>query len=547
MYSTLGIEALAHGINETKSNLVITSSEQLPKINKILDKIPSLKNLIVFTDKFTEQNLIEFKITSKSYQNLSVYSLSEIENLGSNSSKIDNFKKPTKNDLAVIMYTSGSTGTPKGVMISHGNILTSSRSLISRLGHVDLGKDKMIAYLPLAHVLELVCEIVCLVNGISIGYSTPQTITDISSGIKQGQKGDLRVLSPTMMAAVPIILERLSKAVKDKLSNADWFKQTLFKQAYEQKLRKFKLGVSTRLLDRILFKPISSAILGGEIKVILSGGALLSKEVHEFTQVCLCPAVQAYGLTETSACATTQMPNQTENETVGSVATCSEIRLVDWSEAGYRVTDKPNPRGEILIGGDNIAMGYFNLASDDFKFINGIKYFATGDIGEMLPNGNLKIIDRKKDLVKLSGGEYVSLNKIESIIKLLPLVDNICVIADSKKSYCVGLVCPNLKQLKELIKKEIPEIEVEDEPNPDKLLANLCFQLEINKKLVDKLSKEIMNHCVGHGIDRFEIPTKVKFVKEIWLPDTGLVTDSLKLKRKEIEKFYAKEIDLLYN
>ena len=104
-----------------------------------------------------------------------------------------------------------------------------------------------------------------------------------------------------------------------------------------------------------------------------------------------------------------------------------------------------------------------------------------------------------------------------------------------------------MKQLKELIKKEIPEIEVEDEPNPDKLLANLCFQLEINKKLVDKLSKEIMNHCVGHGIDRFEIPTKVKFVKEIWLPDTGLVTDSLKLKRKEIEKFYAKEIDLLYN
>jgi long-chain acyl-CoA synthetase len=547
LYSTLGIEALSHGINETKSNYVITSSEQLTKIQKILDNIPTLTNLIVFTDKFTEKNLTEFKQMTKSYQNLSIYSLDEIEKLGFSSPKIEQFKNPTKDDLAVIMYTSGSTGIPKGVMISHANILTSSRSLISRLGHVDLGKDKMIAYLPLAHVLELVCEIVCLVNGISIGYSSPQTITDISSGIKAGQKGDLRVLKPTMMAAVPIILERLSKAVNEKLSNTSWFKQTLFKQAYNQKLQKFKCGASTRLLDRILFKPISSAILGGEIKIILSGGALLSKEVHEFTQVCLCPAVQAYGLTETSACATTQMPNQIDNETVGSIATCSEIRLLDWPEAGYRNTDKPNPRGEILIGGDNVAMGYFNLSSDDFRYINGIKYFATGDIGEMLPNGNLKIIDRKKDLVKLSGGEYVSLNKIESVIKLLPLVDNICAIADSKRSYCVGLVCPNLKKLKEIIKKDMPEVEVDNEPNPDKLLANLCVKLENNKALVGKLSKEFVNHCIGHGIDRFEIPSKYKFVKEIWLPDSGLVTDSLKLKRREIEKFYSDDIGVLYS
>jgi long-chain acyl-CoA synthetase len=483
---------------------------------------------------------------TKSYQSLSIYSLDEIEKIGYNSTKIYNFTKPTKHDLAVIMYTSGSTGVPKGVMLSHGNILTSSRSLISRLGHVNLGKDIMIAYLPLAHVLELVCEIVCLVNGISIGYSTPQTITDLSSGIIKGQKGDLRVLKPTMMAAVPIILERLSKAVKDKVNDTSRFKRNLFRKAYDLKLRKFQLGSYTKILDRILFKPISTAILGGEIKVILSGGAILSKEVHEFTQVCLCPAVQAYGLTETSACATTQLPNQTDHETVGSVATCCEIRLLDWPEAGYRATDKPNPRGEILIGGDNVAIGYFNISSDDFRYINGIKYFASGDIGEMFPNGNLKIIDRKKDLIKLSGGEYVSLNKIESVVKLFPLVDNICVIADSKRSYCVGLVCPNLKYLKELIKKEMPQVNVEDEPNPDKLLENLCIQLENNELLANKLSKDIVDHCIGHGIDRFEIPARFRFVKEIWLPDTGLVTDSLKLKRREIEKFYAKEIEGLY-
>lgn len=123
--------------------------------------------------------------------------------------------------------------------------------------------------------------------------------------------------------------------------------------------------------------------------------------------------MQAYGLTETSAGGTTQLPHQSNTNTSGSVLPCVEIRLVDWIEGGYRNTDTPNPRGEIWIGGDNVVLGYYNnkeLTDEEFKVINGVRYFATGDIGEMI-NGELKIIDRKKDLVKLCGGEFVSLNK----------------------------------------------------------------------------------------------------------------------------------------
>lgn len=540
LYATLGIEALSFGINQTGAKFVIASSEQLPKIKNILDKIPNVTHIIAIGDKHNQKNINDFKINNSS--KIKLFTIQEVEDIGRDSEVIDTYKRPTKDDLAVIMYTSGSTGNPKGVCISHGNLLTSVRALIKRLGNTAFKKDVYIAYLPLAHVLELVCECGALFNGIRMGYSTAQTITDNSTAIKKGQKGDLRVLKPTIMAAVPVVLERLSKTLYEKLSHTNWFTQELFNQAYKQKLNCYRAGQSTRCLDRILFKRISRAVLGGKVRVLLSGGAILSKEVQEFAQVCFCPVMQAYGLTETCGGGTTMLPNQTQTGVTGSLVPCCEIRLVDWPEAGYRVTDTPNPRGEIYIGGDCITMGYYQLpekTEEDFKVINGIRYFATGDIGEMSPTGVLKIIDRKKDLVKLQGGEYVSLSKIENVLKLLPFVDNCCVVANPFKINCVCLVVPNVNKLREFLAEENPEL------NDAKTDVNQ--ELDKNKKLQEKLLKLATEHCLKQHCDRFEVPTKIKFVKEVWTPDTGLVTDSLKLKRKEIEKFYAKEIQEIYS
>ena len=538
LYSTLGIEALAFGINQTSAPFVVTSGEQLPKLAKIMKKIPNITHVVVFNDLFTEKNLAEFKKTCP--LSVQVYTVDDVEKIGREGRTIEEFKSPVSDDLAIIMYTSGSTGNPKGVMISHRNILTSMDALITRLGTVNQRKDIYVAYLPLAHILELVCELTCMTNGVRVGYSSPLTIADTSTAIKKGQKGDLRVLKPTIMASVPIVLERLSKTVYEKLSHTNWFKQTLFQLAYKTKLDAFHAGRSSRLLDRVLFKRISRAVLGGKCRLMLSGGAILVKEVHEFVQVCLCPVIQAYGLTETCAAATTQLPNQTVPEVVGSVVPCCELRLVDWPEGGYRSTDKPNPRGEVYIGGDNVTLGYYNMAektAEDFSVSkDGIRYFATGDIGEVLPSGDLKIIDRKKDLVKLQGGEYVSLNKVESFIKLLSLVDNCCVIADPTKANCVLLACGNVKKAREMLLKSEESVSVED----------LVKELNTNKAAMQSFVKEMTDHCLKQGLERFEIPTRVCFVKEAWLPDSGLVTDSLKLKRKEIEKFYAKEIAALY-
>lgn len=292
-------------------------------------------------------------------------------------------------------------------MMSHGNLLTSLISVIPRFGERKHDTELYVAYLPSAHVLELCSQIGWLIKGIGIGYSSPFTLTDNSTAIKEGDLGDLSVLKPTFMIAVPIVLERVKKAVEEKISKQGPVLRGLFEVAYAKRLRKAKLGLTSCLLDRIVFKKIKSA-LGGRLETLLVGGSMCNRDVHEFGQACFCRVIQAYGLTETCAIGTTQYPNETVSDQVGSVIECSEVRLVDWPEGNYRVRDKPNPRGEIWVGGEQVCMGYFNMpdkTQEDFQVVNGIRFFATGDIGEMDARGNLTIIDRKKDLVKLQGSK----------------------------------------------------------------------------------------------------------------------------------------------
>ena len=204
-----------------------------------------------------------------------------------------------------------------GVMMTHANILTTLIGLFARLLPNPSTEDIYIGYLPLAHVLELCSELGMIINGIRIGYSSPVTITDQSTAVKKGQRGDLCTLRPTVMAAVPAILERITKAVKDKIDQGSPVKRTLFQKAYEIKNQKLKKGKSSTLLDKIVFSKINATILGGRLRLIASGGAILNKDVHEFAQTCLCSITQVYGLSETCAGGSSQIPGQTQCDEVG--------------------------------------------------------------------------------------------------------------------------------------------------------------------------------------------------------------------------------------
>ncbi|KAL0285992.1 UNVERIFIED_CONTAM: Long chain acyl-CoA synthetase 8 [Sesamum calycinum] len=544
IYASLGDDALIHSLNETQVTTLICDSKQLKKLAALSSSLTTLRNIIYFDDEDSSSGSTD----TQGSGNWQVSSFSEVEKLGRNNPAQPNL--PIKKDIAVIMYTSGSTGLPKGVMMTHGNIVATAAAVMTVIPSIGR-KDVYLAYLPLAHVFELAAETVMLTAGAAIGYGSALTLTDTSNKIKKGTKGDASVLKPTLMAAVPAILDRVRDGVVKKVEEKGGIVKKLFNIAYSRRLVAIEgswfgaWGVEALLWDIIVFKKIRS-ILGGEIRFMLCGGAPLSGDTQRFINICMgAPIGQGYGLTETCAGAAFSEWDDISVGRVGPPLPCCYIKLVSWEEGGYTISDKPMPRGEVVVGGASVTAGYF---SNDAKTAEvykvdekGMRWFYTGDIGRFHPDGCLEIIDRKKDIVKLQHGNTSRLarcltcfyQRVEAALVSSKYVDNIMVYADPFHNFCVALVVPARQALEGWANES--GIKYNDYPE-------LCEKAEAKNEVQQSLLKE----AKAAKLDKFEIPAKIKLLPDPWTPESGLVTAALKLKREQLKAKFKDELDKLY-
>ncbi|XP_072981743.1 long chain acyl-CoA synthetase 9, chloroplastic [Typha angustifolia] len=536
IYASLGEEALCHSLNETEVTTVICGRKELKKLIDISGQLDTVNRVIYLNDEGvpTEVSLAKKNTSWK------VASFEEVQILGrENSVDAD---MPASSDVAVIMYTSGSTGLPKGVMMTHRNVLSTVSAVMTIVP--ELGKkDIYLAYLPLAHILELAAEAVMVAAGCAIGYGSPLTLTDTSNKIKNGTKGDASALRPTLMTAVPAILDRVRDGVRKKVDTKGGIAKKLFDVAYGRRLAAINgswfgaWGLEKILWDILVFRKVR-AILGGHVRFLLSGGAPLSGDTQRFINICLgAPIGQGYGLTETCAGGSFSEYDDTSVGRVGAPLSCSYVKLIDWPEGGYLITDLPMPRGEIIIGGPNVTAGYFKneeKTNESYKVDErGMRWFYTGDIGRFHPDGCLEIIDRKKDIVKLQHGEYVSLGKVEAALSVSPYVDNIMVHADPFHSYCVALVVAAHSAI---------ENWASNQGITYSNFSELCQRQDTVKEVLGSLQKAAKEA----RLQKFEIPAKIILLPEPWTPESGLVTAALKLKREVIRKAFADDLASLY-
>ncbi|KAI9799506.1 MAG: long-chain fatty acid-CoA ligase [Piccolia ochrophora] len=525
-YDTLGEDGLKHSLVQTFAKAIFLDAHLLPNLVNPLKEAKDIKFVIYNTDTDVNQEHIE-KLKN-AHPHLTILSVEELRKLGEDN-PVDPVP-PKPEDLCCIMYTSGSTGPPKGVPLKHSNVLAAIAGIDVIIGEYLGPGDVMLTYLPAAHILEFMFENSCIFWGATMGYGSFRTLSDNSV---RNCKGDIRELQPTILVGVPAVWETVKKGIVAKVSAGSAVVRNMFWGAMAAKNFLMWSGLpGAGVLDAVVFKKVKDAT-GGKLRVCMNGGGPIAKETQRFISMAISPMISGYGLTETSAMGALMDPHEWTDEALGDVPGCVEIKLVDFPDAGYYATNKPQPQGEIWIRGHSIMEGYYENEKETQEAMSG-DWFKTGDIGEWDKNGHLRIIDRKKNLVKTLNGEYIALEKLESVYRSTTVVANICVYAATDKNKPIALIVPAEPALKKLA-------------DANGIQGSTLETLVHDPKLNNIVLKELQAAGRKGGLAGIEIIDGVVMADEEWTPQNGLTTSAQKLNRRGILAKYKKEVSEAYS
>ncbi|KAM7525868.1 hypothetical protein LguiA_015770 [Lonicera macranthoides] len=522
LYDTLGAGAVEFIICHAEVTIVFVEEKKLPEVLKTFPSTTKcLKTIVSFGKVAQEQKEVVEKF------GLAIYSWEEFLSKGNN----EHFDLPVKkkSDICTIMYTSGTTGDPKGVMISNNSIVTliaGVKRLLESVNEALTGNDVYLSYLPLAHIFDRVIEECFINHGASIGFwrGDVKLLTE-----------DIAELKPTIFCAVPRVLDRIYSGLQQKISAGGFLKHTLFKLAHSYKFHNMKKGhkhsEAAPICDKVVFSKVKQG-LGGRVRLILSGAAPLATHVEAFLRVvACCHVLQGYGLTESCAGTFVSLPNELDMlGTVGPPVPNVDACLESVPEMGYDALAS-TPRGEICIRGDTVFSGYYKR-EDLTKEVLIDGWLHTGDIGEWQPNGSMKIVDRKKNIFKLSQGEYVAVENLENIYGLVADIDSIWIYGNSFESFLVAVVNPN----KQAIERWAEENGVSGD------FVSLCENPKVKEYLLGELTR------IGKEkkLKGFELIKALHLDPEPFDMDRDLLTPTFKKKRPQLLKYYQNVIDSMY-
>ena len=474
LFTTYSEKDYEYIINDCKPRIcLISNNTQLKKIEKFITK---------------EIKVISIENFNREIESIEAILVKNIVN--EKKDIIENYNNEiSRNDLACIIYTSGTTGNPKGVMLSHGGILSNCKGAQEILNSlVENEKPVFLTWLPLSHSYEHTVQYVQIFLGAKIYYA--ESLEKLLP--------NMAVAKPTIMTAVPRFYQNLFTKISQNFSKQKGIKKRMIQSTIYlgiKNLNKEKLNFREKIVNFLCEKLVRKKIknqFGGKLKAFVSGGGALDQKVGEFLNSIGLPTLQGYGLTEASPVVSCNIPEKIKIETVGPPFKTNKVKIAN--------------DGEILVKGENVMLGYWNMKRETDEILkNG--WLHTGDIGEITPDGNLKITDRKKEIIVNLGGDNISPSKIENLLCLNQKIKQSFVYGD-KKTYLVALIVS------------------EGDENQNEI-KHYLENLNKNLSLIEKVKK-------------------FKLIKEEFTIENGMLTPTLKLKRKKILEKYKEDLEKLY-
>ncbi len=518
VYPTISASDYIYIFNDANVKYCIVGhGDLLEKVRTAQKDIPSLQAIFTFDE-----------VDSKGQTDANGAEVLHWEHIFSDSSDfsaVEQIKQTIKpEDIATIIYTSGTTGNPKGVVLSHHNICTNVRDV---LPFIPLNTGEIaLSFLPLCHVFERTVTYGYMAKGVNIVYA--RDLETLSESLQE--------VKPHFFTTVPRLLEKVYEKIINKAKGESKIKQKIFfwalglteKYDYDWKASGL-LGIQWAIADKLVFSKIR-ARLGGRVKGIVTGAAACPRRMAQFFSAIGVPIREGYGLTETSPAISINLfePHQAMLGSVGPILPSVTVKITEDGNYG------PG-EGEIMVQGPTVMVGYYNKPEDTADVMTADGWFLTGDIGKFVENNKgvkfLKITDRKKELLKTSGGKYVAPTPIESTLKEDLLVEQAMVVGDNMKFVSV-IIQPTFDSLKNWCKEN-----------------GIEYGSDVNAVLSNPKVKAHYQQVIDAANPQFGKVEQVKkfvLVSDVWGVPTGELTPTMKLKRRVILSKYQKEIDAMY-